>query len=187
MKLKKFRVTHFRSVMDSGWVNCDDVTTLIGINESGKSNILLALWKLKPARGGEIDHLHDLPVTELSKYDKHLEQVSFIEAVFLLDNSAINLRDKVNIDFSEEDEFCIERYYNGKYSWKFTNEEIQKRIEELEKNHIDAEEQSSNPAKEVSYRNGRKTRHKNFSQRRRATRTKEIAGTKKLNCLYPMN
>jgi len=145
MKLKKFRVTHFRSVMDSGWVNCDDVTTLIGINESGKSNILLALWKLKPARGGEIDHLHDLPVTELSKYDKHLEQVSFIEAVFLLDNSAINLRDKVNIDFSEEDEFCIEKYYNGKYSWKFTNEEIQKRIEELEKNYIDAEEQSSNP------------------------------------------
>ncbi len=145
MKLKKFRVTHFRSVMDSGWINCDDVTTLIGINESGKSNILLALWKLKPARGGEIDHLHDLPVTELSKYDKHLEQVSFIEAVFLLDNSAINLRDKVNIDFSEEDEFCIERYYNGKYSWKFTNEEIQKRIEELEKNHIDAEEQNSNP------------------------------------------
>lgn len=69
MKLKKFKVTHFRSVMDSGWVSCDDVTTLIGINESGKSNILLALWKLKPTRGGEIDYLHDLPVTELSKYD----------------------------------------------------------------------------------------------------------------------
>ena len=145
MKLKKFKVTHFRSVMDSGWVSCDDVTTLIGINESGKSNILLALWKLKPTRGGEIDYLHDLPVTELSKYDKCLEQVSFIEAVFLLDSSAINLRDKVNIDFSEENEFYIKRYYNGKYSWEFINKEIQKRIEELEKNHIDTEEQSSSP------------------------------------------
>lgn len=61
MKLKQFRVSVFRSVIDSGWINCDDVTTLVGINESGKSNILLALWKLHPVIGGEIDILHDLP------------------------------------------------------------------------------------------------------------------------------
>ena len=61
MKLKQFRVSVFRSVIDSGWINCDDVTTLVGINESGKSNILVALWKLHPVIGGEIDILHDLP------------------------------------------------------------------------------------------------------------------------------
>ena len=43
MKLKKFRVTNFRSVLDSGWIDCDDVTSLAGINEAGKSNIILAL------------------------------------------------------------------------------------------------------------------------------------------------
>ena len=37
MKLKRFRVTNFRSVIDSRCINCDDVTTLVGINESGKS------------------------------------------------------------------------------------------------------------------------------------------------------
>jgi len=31
MKLNKFRVTNFRSIQDSGWVECDDVTTLVGI------------------------------------------------------------------------------------------------------------------------------------------------------------
>ena len=66
MRLERFRVTNFRSVIDSGWISCDDVTTLVGVNESGKSNILLALWKLNPASGGEIDALHDLPVTKLS-------------------------------------------------------------------------------------------------------------------------
>lgn len=55
MKLVRYCVMNFRSVKNSGWIDCDDVTTLVGVNESGKSNLLLALWKLNPARGGEID------------------------------------------------------------------------------------------------------------------------------------
>lgn len=55
MKLTKYRVTKFRSVQDSNWIDCDNVTTLVGVNESGKSNLLLALWKLNPARAGKID------------------------------------------------------------------------------------------------------------------------------------
>ena len=62
MKLIRYKVTNFRSVKDSGWIECSDVTTLVGINEAGKSNLLLALWKLNPAKDGEIDPLHDLPL-----------------------------------------------------------------------------------------------------------------------------
>lgn len=47
MKLLKFRVTEFRSVLDSGWIEVENITALIGTNESGKTNILLPLWKLK--------------------------------------------------------------------------------------------------------------------------------------------
>lgn len=54
MKLVQFRVTDFRSVGDSGWIDAHDVTTLIGTNESGKTNLLLPLWKLNPARGGNL-------------------------------------------------------------------------------------------------------------------------------------
>ena len=43
MKLLRYRVTDFRSVEDSGWIDCDDVTTLVGINESGKSNLLIIM------------------------------------------------------------------------------------------------------------------------------------------------
>ena len=83
MHLKQFRVRNFRSVFDSQWINCDDITTLVGINESGKSNILLALWKLNPARGGEIDYLHDMPVTKLSDLRGRMNDTYFIEAVFI--------------------------------------------------------------------------------------------------------
>ncbi len=49
MKLTRFKVTNFRSVADSGWIEVDAVTALIGVNESGKTNLLLPLWKLNPA------------------------------------------------------------------------------------------------------------------------------------------
>ena len=67
MKLKKFRVTKFRSVQDSGWVELDLVNALLGENESGKTNLLLPLWKLNPAADGEIDLLCDAPRGEYSE------------------------------------------------------------------------------------------------------------------------
>lgn len=137
MKLDRFRVTHFRSIIDSGWIDCDDVTTLVGINESGKSNVLLALWKLNPARGGQIDPLHDLPVTELSVYEKKLDQVSFIEAIFTIDKSAKALSDEFGIEFATDDEFCLNRWYNGEYTWSFANEARQRAVENLYKAYTD--------------------------------------------------
>ena len=55
MQLSSFRVTEFRSVQDSGWIDVEQITALIGTNESGKTNILLPLWKLNPADEGKID------------------------------------------------------------------------------------------------------------------------------------
>lgn len=89
MTLKRFRVTNFRSIIDSGWVECDDVTSLVGINEAGKSNVILALWKLKPVRDGEIDMLHDMPTKKYTTWRSTPEQITFISADFELDNLLI--------------------------------------------------------------------------------------------------
>ena len=116
MKLLKYKVTEFRSVSDSGWINCDDVTTLVGINESGKSNLLLALWKLNPAFGGEIDVLHDLPVSKLAEMRNQISEVCFIEAQFALsEESAKLIGDEVGCDMSEVKVITISRYYDGGY------------------------------------------------------------------------
>lgn len=133
MKLNRFRVTNFRSVIDSGWISCDDVTTLVGVNESGKSNILLALWKLNPASGGEIDSLHDLPVTKLSDLRTKQEETHFIEAVFKLGESANSINSELETSFSSDDELVICRFYNGEYQFRFENETAQKKLETLQK------------------------------------------------------
>jgi hypothetical protein len=54
MELKKFRVTNFRSINDSGSVTAAKLTSLVGRNESGKSNLLLGLRTLNPP-GGRVD------------------------------------------------------------------------------------------------------------------------------------
>lgn len=133
MKLNRFRVTNFRSVLDSGWINCDDVTTLVGVNESGKSNILLALWKLNPASGGKIDCLHDLPVTKLSDLRSKPEETYFVEAVFNLGESADNINGELESSFSSDDELVLRRNYGGKYHFRFENETAQKKLETLQK------------------------------------------------------
>ena len=51
MQLTQFRVQNFRSVNDSGDVDVDKLTALVGHNESGKTNLLLALGSLNPASG----------------------------------------------------------------------------------------------------------------------------------------
>ncbi len=51
MKLKTFRILNYRSINDSGEIEVAKITSLVGRNESGKSNLLLALQTLNPAGG----------------------------------------------------------------------------------------------------------------------------------------
>jgi energy-coupling factor transporter ATP-binding protein EcfA2 len=48
MKLTKFSVENFRSIDNSGTIEVAKLTSLVGRNESGKSNLLLALSTLNP-------------------------------------------------------------------------------------------------------------------------------------------
>ena len=86
MKLVRFRVTNFRSVEDSDWIDVDDVVALIGTNESGKTNVLLPLWKLNPAKEGQIDLTSDYPRKLFTTLRQQKPQPVFVEAVFELED-----------------------------------------------------------------------------------------------------
>lgn len=49
VKLQSFHIRNYRSVNDSGRIEIADCTALVGRNESGKTNLLLALESLNPA------------------------------------------------------------------------------------------------------------------------------------------
>jgi AAA15 family ATPase/GTPase len=132
-------VENFRSVLDSGWIDCGNVTTLVGINEAGKSNLLLALWKLNPAREGHIDNLHDMPVSKLSAYRKTPEEVKFITAEFELDDEAIKaIETKVECSLQGDKLVTVTRFYDGSYTFEFPSgnpistktEKVKKEVEE---------------------------------------------------------
>lgn len=62
MELKSFRVWDYRSINDSGDIDVSRITSIIGRNESGKSNLLLALRSLNPAEGfSELSAIKDFP------------------------------------------------------------------------------------------------------------------------------
>ena len=48
MRLKAFKVQMYRPILDSGWVTVDDITVIVGKNESGKTALLRALHKFNP-------------------------------------------------------------------------------------------------------------------------------------------
>ena len=56
MRLRSFRVRAFRNVIDSGEINVDDVTCLVGKNEAGKSAIMQALHSLNPAKSPYLNY-----------------------------------------------------------------------------------------------------------------------------------
>lgn len=116
MKLKRFRVTNFRSVDDSGWINVDDVTALIGTNESGKTNILLPLWKLNPAKEGAIIPTADYPRKQYNEIRQQKPKPIFIRAVFDVgDEFAQELGKLTGVPSSSIREIEVARRFDSQY------------------------------------------------------------------------
>ena len=75
MKLTRARVVNYRSIDDSSWVNIDDVTALVGKNESGKTAFLQAIRKINSISGDEDGFtIRDYPRKGYIKYKKIHEQ-----------------------------------------------------------------------------------------------------------------
>lgn len=114
LQLLRFRVREFRSVHDSGWVDADRITALIGANEAGKTNLLLPLWKLNPAKDGDIELLSDLPRKRYSELRDAGEKPVFIEAEFAVPEVlAAELASKHGVDLASIRLANVARDFDG--------------------------------------------------------------------------
>lgn len=117
-KLLRYKVLNFRSIEESDWIDTADNTCLVGTNEAGKTNLLIALWKLNPANDEPIIPLSDYPRHLYSKYkaDGHEFDI-FIKADFQLDDET---REKIASECDCDEEqvktVLIERSFNGEYN-----------------------------------------------------------------------
>lgn len=96
MRLKWFHVQEFQSVRDSGVVNVDDITCLVGKNEAGKTALLKALYRLNPIVGTEstFDVTTDYPGMDVEDYriaveNNERDHATPIKACYNLDETEL--------------------------------------------------------------------------------------------------
>lgn len=124
MELIKFKVEKFRSVEDSGWINVDRIGAFIGVNESGKTNLLTPLWKLNPAREGEIQPTSDYPKKLFGTIRAKPADHYFITAIFRTGYLADNLATITGRKRDELETVQVSRNFSGDYRVNFPDCEI---------------------------------------------------------------
>lgn len=144
IKLTEFRIKNFRCIEDSDWIKIEDITALVGINESGKTAILNALHTLNPGSGVvDINHIRDFPRKKLSyEYDEksilaeakfkilydYLKEKGLVKKYQISDNRDIMLQLSRKYDKTLSYQFDIELDKSVIPSLKRNLKELRKRI-----------------------------------------------------------
>jgi len=96
MKLKTVHITDFRSIRDSNAFDVTDVTGLVGKNESGKTAILHALYRLNPVvpDRDKFDVTDDYPRADVEDYQQGIdngdrEPATVVRATYALEAEEI--------------------------------------------------------------------------------------------------
>ena len=119
MKLIEVTVKKFRNIIDSTPVEIEnEITCLVGKNESGKSSFLNALYRLNPVRKNAIFKLEDHYPAWLEKKDKmkgvDLDKERPVNTTFLLEQNEINvITDNFGEGVLKENTLTLNKSYDG--------------------------------------------------------------------------
>ena len=103
MKLTHARISNFQSVHDSGKFEIGDITCLVGKNESGKTALLKALYRLHPlvTDDAQFDVTDDYPRQRVGDY-KRAVRINSAAAVEVV---------RGWYELSEEDAACVQAVF----------------------------------------------------------------------------
>ncbi|HET9177386.1 MAG TPA: AAA family ATPase [Terriglobia bacterium] len=105
IKLIRAHVFKYKSIEDSSPVQIDEnVTVLVGKNESGKSAFLEALHKALPLTSAKFDYVFDYPRKDYVRYRSQHEAKSYANAVELTFRIEKNLAQRINNEVFEGSE-----------------------------------------------------------------------------------
>ena len=127
MELIRARVTNYRSIDDSGWVGIDNVTCMVGKNESGKTAFLQALRRLNPvdSASGKFS-LSDYPRKGYVRYRRrHNEDPDVaVRAEFELnDHEIAELEGKFGRGVMRSRRVMASKNYKNQRAWQFDMDE----------------------------------------------------------------
>lgn len=123
MKLRSYRVTKFRNIVESGSIVVDDgVTCLVGKNEAGKSNLLEALYLFNPVHDDRFD-VDDQYPRWLVVPDRRAGELADhhpIEVTLALDDADRAVVEEVlGVGVLSGDSLTVSKAYSGSTSWAF--------------------------------------------------------------------
>ena len=114
MRLSRFKVQNYKAIDDTDWVSADEnVTALVGRNESGKTAILRALWKSNNVADVTFDKQLDFPRGRYSRERKGEQLVTAIEFA-LSEQEAAQLRAEFPVDLEAAPKVVtLSTFYKG--------------------------------------------------------------------------
>lgn len=116
MQLKSFRARNFRSINDSGEIQVSRITSLLGRNESGKSNLLKALHSLNPVEGFQaLSPIKDFPRDR--KLDECSDTTPVVESSWTLSKLEQQQLGKIFPRATEVTTVRVGRWYKGEKRW----------------------------------------------------------------------
>ncbi|EAW26440.1 hypothetical protein ATW7_11125 [Alteromonadales bacterium TW-7] len=139
MRLQSFRVKNFRSINDTGLISTEQLTAILGRNESGKSNLLLALQMLNPPEGSEkVQAIKNFPRDR--KLNECSDKTTLLETHWELSEEEVSHLAEIFPRAKTVSSIKISRDYgNTKYisfldlpSHEFDSEELRKKIKKLQ-------------------------------------------------------
>ena len=125
MKLIEIRVRQFRNIIDSTPVSIsNEITCLVGKNESGKTAFLHSLYRLNPVRKNVSFIIEDQYPAWLEKRDRlkglDLKHEIPIQATFLIeDNEIAELNSIFGEGVFEKPELVLSKDYNNEFIYEF--------------------------------------------------------------------
>ena len=125
MELKSVRVQNYRSIDDSGVVPVEEITCLVGKNESGKTAFLHALHMLNPLnpiRGKvKFDDVMDFPSRRFSSYRKIRDEspADVVTAVFELTDTELKIiEEDLGAGVLKSREITVAKGYDGRRRYR---------------------------------------------------------------------
>ena len=127
MILKSVRIREYKNIRDSGRVEIDGrVTCLVGKNESGKSSLLEAIYRLNPAATGHpetFSALRDYPRRRYLQDRQELPATCPVTAVFELEEEDLRAVEEATASQCPASRrIVVSRNYDNDLTWHFERE-----------------------------------------------------------------
>jgi len=124
MDLTSLRVRNYRCIEDSGWVSVDDLTCLVGKNESGKTAFMEAVQGLNPSFAWDgYDPYRDYPRPAWPEYnDRHGDDPAVVaSARFDLAPGEVEaIEESYGQDLLDDQVVTVHRDYDDERHWEFS-------------------------------------------------------------------